>query len=93
MVVFPLIVVAFGVIWSLGLVGLFGYKITILTGLIPPSIVIGIPNCIYLLNRYHSEFTKHGNKMKALTRVIEKVGVATLFTNLTTAIGFGVFFF
>ena len=94
MVVFPLIVVAFGVIWSLGLVGLFGYKITILTGLIPPLIiVIGIPNCIYLLNRYHSEFTKHGNKMKALTRVIEKVGVATLFTNLTTAIGFGVFFF
>lgn len=94
MVIFPIVVVGFGVIWSLGLVGLFGYKITILTGLIPPLIiVIGIPNCIYLLNRYHSEFTKHGNKMKALTRVVEKVGVATLFTNLTTAIGFGVFFF
>lgn len=94
MVIFPMIVVIFGVIWSLGLVGFLGYKITLLTGLIPPLIiVIGIPNCIYLLNRYHSEFNKHGNKIKALSRVIEKVGIATFFTNLTTAIGFGVFYF
>lgn len=94
MVIFPMIVVIVGVVWSLGLIGLLGYKITLLTGLIPPLIiVIGIPNCIYLLNRYHSEFNKHGNKIKALSRVIEKVGIATFFTNLTTAIGFGVFYF
>lgn len=93
MVIFPMIVVMFGVVWSLGLIGLFGYKITLLTGLIPPLIiVIGIPNCIYLLNRYHSEFLKRGDKVKSLQKVVEKVGVATLFTNLTTAIGFGVFF-
>ena len=94
MVIFPLIVVLLGVVWSFGTLAIFGYEITLLTGLIPPLIVvIGIPNCIYLLNRYHSEFIKHGNKIRALTRVIEKVGIATLFTNLTTAIGFGVFFF
>jgi hypothetical protein len=93
MVVFPMIVVVLGVMWSMGLVSSLGYKITILTGLIPPLIVvIGIPNCIYLLNRYHTEIVKHGHKILAWKRVIEKVGVATFFTNLTTAVGFGVFF-
>jgi uncharacterized protein len=93
-VIFPLIVVVFGAIWSLGTVVLLGYKITILTGLLPTLIVvIGIPNCVYMLNKYHSEFKKHGNKQKALMRMIEKIGHVTLFTNLTTAIGFGVFFF
>ena len=93
MVIFPMVVVVLGVMWSLGMVSILGFKITILTGLIPPLIVvIGIPNCIYLLNRFHTEFIKHGDKVHAWERVIEKVGVATFFTNLTTAVGFGVFF-
>jgi hypothetical protein len=87
-------VVTIAVIWTLGTVEWLGYQLTILTGLIPPLVVvISITNCIYLLNKYHLEFVKHGNKMKALTRVVEKIGLATLFTNLTAAIGFGVFYF
>ncbi len=94
MVIAPMIVVVFSIVWSLGIMALLEYKVTILTGIIPPLlVVIAIPDCIYLLNRYHSEFRKHGNKIKALNRVIEKVGMATFITNLTTAIGFGVFFF
>lgn len=90
--VFSLLVVIIGVIWSLGFVVLFGYKITLFTGILPPLIVvIGIANCIYLLNKYHDEFRKHNNKMKALQRVISKIGMALLITNLTTAVGFGVF--
>lgn len=93
-VIFPLIVVIFGAIWSVGTLSLLGYKITILTGILPTLIVvIGIPNCIYMLNKYHGEFKKHGNKQKALARTIAKIGRVTFFTNLTTAIGFGVFFF
>lgn len=88
-VVFPLIIISVVVIWSMGTLAVFGYKITMLSGLIPPIIVIiGIPNSIYLLNRYHQEIDKHGNKMKALSRVIRKVGIVTLITNFTTAIGF-----
>jgi uncharacterized protein len=88
-VVFPLIIISVVVIWSMGTLALFGYKITLLSGLIPPIIVIiGIPNSIYLLNKYHQEIDKHGNKMKALSRVVRKVGVVTLITNFTTAIGF-----
>lgn len=87
-------VVIIGVVWSLGTIALFDYPITMLMGLIPPlMIVIGVPNCIYLLNKYHSEYKKHGNKMKALQRVIHKVGNATFMTNATTALGFATFVF
>ncbi len=93
-VIFPMIVIGVMVIWTLGTLVLLGYKITMLTGLLPAIIVIiGIPNCIYLLNKYHHEYQKHGIKMLALSRVIRKIGVATLITNFTTAVGFGVLAF
>ncbi len=88
-VVFPMTIIAVVVVWVLGSLTLFGYKITLLTGLIPPVIVvIGIPNSVYLLNKYHQEFERHGNKMMAISRVVRKIGLVTLITNFTTAIGF-----
>ena len=81
-----------GVLWSFGVLGLFHFKITILTAIIPPLIiVIGITNCIFLINKYQQEILEHGNKAKALQRVISKIGVSTLMTNVTTAIGFATF--
>lgn len=91
-VFFPVIIVLTGVVWALGMLSLLGYKITILSGMIPPLlIVIGIPNSIYMLNKFHHEYVKHGNKIKALQRVIIKIGNATFLTNLTTAMGFATF--
>ena len=85
-------VVIIGVMWAFGILGLMGYEITILTALIPPLIiVIGIPNCIFLINKYQQEVANHGNKAKSLRRVIMKIGNATLMTNLTTASGFATF--
>jgi hypothetical protein len=87
-----LLVVIIGVIWSVGIMYLFGYKITLLTALIPPLIVvIGIPNCIYFLNKYHSTYKRTGNKEQSLIDMVSKMGVVTLFCNLTAAIGFAVF--
>ena len=89
-----MLVVAIGVIWSVGTIVLLGYKITLLTALIPPLVVvIGIPNCVYLLNRYHFEYYKNPNKMRSLLRMVDRMGIVTFFTNLTAGIGFGVFFF
>jgi predicted RND superfamily exporter protein len=85
-------ILIFGVMWSFGTLGLFHYKITILTAIIPPLIiVIGITNCIFLINKYQQEIKNHGNQAKALQRVISKIGVSTLMTNMTTAIGFATF--
>ncbi len=87
-----LAVVITGVIWSLGTIHLLGYKITLLTALIPPLIVvIGIPNCIYFFNKYHTSFTETGDKKKALVEMVRRMGVVTLFCNLSAAIGFAVF--
>ena len=87
-----LAVVITGVVWSLGIMNLFGYKITLLTALIPPLIVvIGIPNCIYFLNKYHSGYRETGDRERALTNMISKMGVVTLFCNIAAAIGFAVF--
>ncbi len=85
-------IVIIGVMWSFGTLGFFHYEITVLTAIIPPLIiVIGIPNCIFLINKYQQEIKIHGNKAKSLQRVISKVGNATLMTNITTAAGFATF--
>lgn len=87
-----MIVVIIGVMWAFGILGLLHYEITVLTALIPPLIiVIGIPNCIFLINKYQQEVQKHGNQAKSLQRVISNVGNATLMTNITTAAGFATF--
>ncbi len=91
-VLIPMLIVLIGVVWALGTMALFGYKITLLTGMVPSLlIVIGIPNSVYMLNKYHHEFRSHGNKIKSLQRVIIKIGNATFLTNLTTASGFATF--
>jgi predicted RND superfamily exporter protein len=87
-----LFTVIIGVMWTFGFLGLLQYEITVLTAIIPPLIiVIGIPNCIFLINKYQSEVKKHGNQAKSLQRVITKIGNATLMTNVTTAAGFATF--
>lgn len=90
--IISMITVIIGVMWAFGILGLLKYEITVLTALIPPLIiVIGIPNCIFLINKYQQEIKNHGNQAKSLQRVIAKVGNATLMTNLTTASGFATF--
>ncbi len=87
-----LIVVVLGVIWSFGLISTFDYEISLLSSLIPPLvIVIGVPNAIFLINKYHAEYRLHKNKILALQRVIRKIGNVTLLTNTTTALGFAAF--
>ena len=87
-----LLVVVTGVMWALGILGFLEFEITVLTALIPPLIiVIGVPNCIFLINKYQHEVKKHGNQARSLQRVISKIGNATLMTNITTACGFATF--
>ena len=91
-VVLSLGVVIIGVIYSLATIQLLGYKITLLTALIPPLIVvIGIPNCIYFLNKFHASYIKNGDKQQAIIDMVSKMGVVTLFCNISAALGFAVF--
>lgn len=93
-VLISLTVVAMGVCLAIGTLAAFGYAITLLTGLIPPLlIVIGVPNCVFLVNKYQAELAEHGQKQLALENAIQEIGLASLLANVTTAIGFGVFYF
>ncbi len=91
---YSLVIVIIGVVWSIGIMELFGYKITVLSGLIAPLImVIGLPNCIFLINKYQSEYSSHKNKIKAIKRSVETIGISLFLANITTAIGFAVLYF
>ncbi|NPD83738.1 MMPL family transporter [Lentimicrobium sp. L6] len=91
-VFFPILIVIIATIWTLGSIALMGYEITILTGIIPPLlIVIGIENSIFLLNKYQTEYKAHQNKVKALSRMVTRIGSANFLTNATTAAGFAAF--
>lgn len=93
-VFFSLTVVLIGVVWSVGTISLLDFRLSLLMALIPPLvIVIGVPNCVFLLNKYHQEYVHHGNRVKALVRTIAKIGNATFMTNTTTALGFSTFIF
>lgn len=91
-VMFSMLVVGVSVIWVLGWMGLFDYELSMLSTMLSPLIiVISVPNCVFILNKFHQEYAKHGNKIKALQRVIYKVGNAVFLSNLTTAIGLATF--
>ncbi len=92
--IMSLFVVGIGVTWSFGTMVLCGYNITLLTALIPTLIVvIGVPNCIYFLNKYHTSFKENNDKEKALINMVGRMGIVTLFCNIAAAIGFAVFAF
>ena len=93
-VIFPLIIIGVIVVWVLGTLAILKYQITLLTGLIPSIIVvIGIPNSVYMLNKYHREYAAHGDQKKALETIIRSIGIVTFMTNFTTAVGFLVLMF
>ncbi len=86
------IVVFVSVIWALGSIALFNFQLSIMMALIPPLlIVIGVPNCVFLVTRYHQEYVSHSNKIRAIFTMIRRIGSVTFLTNLTTAIGFCTF--
>ncbi len=89
-----LLFISIGVITMLGIQGLLGFKLNILTGLLPPLlVVVGVQNTIYIINQYHEQYRRHRNQAKALTRIISHVGVANFLINFTTSVGFGTFYF
>ena len=86
----PILVVIVIIIWALGIQGALGYKLTVIMGIVPALItVVGIPNCVYILTKYHQEFALVRDKRQALMNVIQKIGSVTVMVNATTAVGLG----
>ena len=85
-------IVLLSVIYMFGIMALLGFDVTILTGVLPPLlIIIGVENSIFMLNKYHREFDICHDKMQALKNVIIRIGPANFLTNTTTAVSFASF--
>lgn len=86
------LIVFIGVIWTMAIMAIFNFEMTMMSGMLAPLlIVIGVPNTIYLLNKYHYVYREIHDREKALFETVTQVGKATFLTNLTTAAGFATF--
>ena len=85
-------IVLISVVYMFGIMALLDFDVTILTGVLPPLlIIIGVENSIFMLNKYHREFEVCHDKIQALKNVIVRIGPANLLTNTTTAVSFASF--
>ena len=85
-------IVLLSVIYMFGIMALLDFDVTILTGVLPPLlIIIGVENSIFMLNKYHREYDVCHDKMQALKNVILRIGPANFLTNTTTAVSFASF--
>jgi predicted RND superfamily exporter protein len=93
-VLLPLAGVGFAVVWSLGLMGLTGTPISIMTGVLPVVLVaVGSAYAIHVVSRYVDELqvTRRlvDDRREASRRAVARVGLPVLFAGLTTVVGFG----
>ena len=85
-------IVLLSVVYMFGIMVLLDFDVTILTGVLPPLlIIIGVENSIFMLNKYHREYNACHDRMQALHNVIVRIGPANFLTNVTTAVSFASF--
>ena len=88
-VLIPLATVLLAVIGSLGFMELSGTPLNMMTTLLPViMLVVGMSDVIHLVSKYLEEIRMKRDKLTAIRNMLKKVGVATLLTSLTTALGF-----
>jgi uncharacterized protein len=88
-VAIPLTTGALSIVWTMGLMGLTGYSINIITGLIPVLLIcIGFTEDVHILAEYHHEYALKKNKRLALLATMDTLAVPLLVTTATTVLGF-----
>lgn len=88
-ILIPLATVLLAVIGSLGFMQLSGTPLNMMTTLLPViMLVVGMSDVVHLVSKYLEEIRYCRTKTVAIKNMLKKVGVATLLTSLTTALGF-----
>ncbi len=83
----PMLTVLIAVTWTMGLIGLLGYEITLITNVIPVILLaVGSAYAIHVLNRINEEMD--ANPKQALIRAMAYVTVPVFLASLTTVFGF-----
>lgn len=91
-VLFPVLTVVISCIWTFGLMGLLGVKISIITSVIPILLVaIGSAYTLHMMNRIYETKAKKGEN--TLKKAISFIIVPIFFAAITTLFGFMSFVF
>lgn len=86
-IVIPFAIVVSSVIWIMGTISLFGFKINVLTIAIPVIVgVISLSDVIHIISRYSEE--KSADKIDKIKKTRNDILKAIVLTTLTTSIGF-----
>lgn len=87
--VVPVMVVVLAVIWTLGLMQLFGKKIDIMCSMLPTMIfVAGMSDVIHFYSKYRDDRIKGRDSEQSLKQIRREVAYPTFLTLLSTVIGF-----
>ncbi|MEX1054689.1 MAG: MMPL family transporter, partial [Rhodothermales bacterium] len=90
-IVLPTFIVGLGILWTFGLMALFGVKLNIVTAVLPALIVIiGMATAIHLSTKFFDQYALLRDRRKAVIETIRTVGLSTFLAAFTTAIGFAV---
>ncbi len=85
----PITVVLLSIIWTLGLMYATGKKIDLMLTILPTILfVVGISDVVHIISRFFEEIRAGASKIQAVKTTFYEIGLATLLTSVTTAIGF-----
>lgn len=91
-VVLPLLTVAIAIVWTLGIMALIGYKMSMISNNIPIILLaVGSAYTIHVLNRVNQ--MKDADRRKALLKAMIYIFIPVILAAITTAIGFMSFIF
>ena len=81
--------IALGLLLFMGTLGLLGRELNAIAALYPVlMIIVGTSDVIHIMSKYIDELRKGRAKEEAIRISIREIGLATLLTSLTTAVGF-----
>jgi hypothetical protein len=85
----PITVVLLSVVWILGFMKITGKEIDLMLIVLPTIIfVVGMSDVVHVLTKYYDELRTGKSKYDAIKVSFKEIGLATLLTSVTTAIGF-----
>ncbi len=84
-----LISIALGMLLFMGFLGATGRELSAMAALYPVlMIIVGTSDVIHIMSKYIDELRKGQTRRNAIRITIREIGLATLLTSVTTAIGF-----
>jgi len=89
-VLLPILTVLITVIWLLGIMGMTGLEINIMTYIVPTLLfIIGIGDAIHIQARFRENFTNNpSDPIEAMLYTMSQMSRVIFLTSVTTAIGF-----